>query len=77
MPNGYADTIRISTKILKPPFSLLRKLEHQFAVYIDDTLLIGLALTECAQNIDAKIDLLQLLGFAIHSEKSLLSPTSL
>ena len=76
MPNGYADTIRISTKILKP-FSLLRKLEHQFAVYIDDTLLIGLALTECAQNIDAKIGLLQLLGFAIHSEKSLLSPTSL
>ena len=37
---------------------------------MEDTFLIGLTFIECAQNIDAIIDLLQLLGFIIHPEKS-------
>ena len=75
MPNGYAHAMRIFTKILKPPFSLLQKLGHQSVVYVDDTLLIGSTFIECAQNIDVTIDLLQLLGFNIHPKKSVLIPT--
>ena len=76
MPNGYADAMRIFTKILKPPFSLLRKLGHQSVVYVDDAFLIGSTFIECAQNIDATIDLLQFLGFTIHPKKSILTPTN-
>ena len=76
MPNGYADVMGISTKTLNPLFSLLRKLERTSIRCInDDTFLIGLTFIECAQNIDATIDLLQLLGFIIHPEKSVLAPT--
>ena len=75
MSNGCADAMRIFTKILKPPFSLLRKLGHQSVVYVDDTFLIGSTFIECAQNIDATIDLLQFLGFTIHPKKSILTPT--
>ena len=75
MPNGCADATRIFTKILKPPFPLLRNLRHQSVVYVDDTFLIGSTFIECAQNIDATIDLLQLLGFTIHPKKSVLTPT--
>ena len=62
MPNGYADAMRIFTKILKPPFSLLRKFGHQSVVYVGDTF----------QNTDVTIDLLQLLGFTIHPKKLVL-----
>ena len=55
MHNGYTDAMRIFTKILKSPFSLLRKLGHQSVVYVDDTFLIGSTFIECAQNIDATI----------------------
>ena len=75
IPNGYTDAMRIFTKIVKPPFSLLWKLGHQSVVYVDDTFLIGLTFIECAQNIDATIDLLQLLGFTTHPKKSVLTPT--
>ena len=75
MPNGYADAMRIFKKILKSPFSLLRKLGHQSVAYVDDTFLIGPTFIECARNIDATIDLLQLLGFTIHPKKSVLKPT--
>ena len=60
MSNGYADATRIFTNILKPPFSLLRKLGHQSVVYVDDTFRIGSTVIECAQNIDTTIFLLQL-----------------
>ena len=41
MPNGYADTMCFFTKIIKPPFALLRKLGHLSVGYIDDTYLQG------------------------------------
>ena len=57
MPNGYANAMRYPSKIPKPPFSLLRKLGHQSVVYVDGIFFVGSILTECAQNIDAIIDL--------------------
>ena len=41
MPNGYADAMCFFTKIIKPPFALLRKLGHLSVVYVDDTYLQG------------------------------------
>ena len=69
MPNGYADAMRIFTKILKPPFSLMRKLRHQSVVYVNHPFLIRPTFIKCAQNIDATFDLLQLLGFTIYLKK--------
>ena len=76
MPNGYADAMRIFTKILKPPLSLLQRLGHQSVVYINYIFLILSTFIECAQNIDAIIDLLQLFGFTIHPKKSVLTSTN-
>ena len=39
MPNEYADAMRVFTKILKPPFVLLRSLGHLYAVYVGGTYL--------------------------------------
>ena len=39
MPNGYAEAMRIITKILKPPFSLLRQKGFASVVFVDDTYL--------------------------------------
>ena len=50
-------------------------LGHQFVVYLDDPFLIASTFFECAQNIDATIDLLQLLSLSIHSNKSVLTST--
>ena len=75
IPNGYADAMKIFTKILKRPFSLLQKLGYQYAVYVDGTFLIGSIFIECAKNNDATIHILQLLEFTIHPKKSILTAT--
>ena len=36
MPNGYSDAMYIFTKILKPPFKVLREEGHLSVVYVDD-----------------------------------------
>ena len=75
MPNGYSDAMRTFTKLLKPPFSLLRRKGHVSVVYVDDTLLQGDTYQECYENTSCTIALLQSLGFTIHPEKSVLFPT--
>ena len=57
-----------------PPFQLLRKLGYQPVVHVDDTFL-GSTFIEYFQNIDATVDLLQLVGFTIHPKKLVLTPT--
>ena len=77
MPNGYLDAMRVFTKILKPPFSCLREQNHSSVIYVDDSLLAGNACKDCLDNIhDTKL-LLEGLGFYIHQEKSVFSPTQL
>ena len=36
MPNGYSEAMRIFTKILKPPFSALRKQGLLSVTFVDD-----------------------------------------
>ena len=75
MPMGYGPSMRVFTKVLKVPYSHLRKQEHISAIYVDDNLLIGKSYDECEENIkDTKI-MLTNLGFTPHLIKSVLEPT--
>ena len=75
MPNGYAEAMRVFTKILKPPFSYLRQRGFSSVVFVDDTYLQGSSFEECLQNVHETVAILQKLGFTIHAKKSVLTPT--
>ena len=49
MPNGYSDAMHIITKILKPPFKVLREEGHLSVVYVDDVYLQGDTRAECCK----------------------------
>ena len=67
--------MRVFTKILKPPFALLRKLGHLSVVHVDGTYLQGENVLECMHNREDTVALLEALGFTIHPDKSQLIPT--
>ena len=75
MPNGYADAMRVFTKLLKPVFSTLRELGYESVIYVDDSLLQGDTFNECMENVLTTLNALQDLGFVIHSGKSKFIPT--
>ena len=75
MSNGYSDAMRVFTKILKPPFAVLRQSGNLSCVYVDDSYLQGGTYSECQQNVHDTNALLQSLGFIIHPDKSVLKPT--
>ncbi len=73
--NGLAEAPRKFSKIMKVPFSYLRKMGHASVAFIDDSLLISENYNECCMNIDDTIEVLDNLGFTIHPKKSVLYPT--
>ena len=75
MPNGYKDAMRVFTKLLKPLFSHLREMGYISIIYVDDTLLYGDTFEECLENVQVTLNMLQELGFVIHSVKSVLWPS--
>ena len=75
LPNGYTQAPMLFTKLLKCPYSFLRKQGHQSVVYIDDSYLQGHSFASCYSNVCATMDLLQKLGFTINLKKSVLTPT--
>ena len=75
MPNGLSEAPRKFTKLMKVVFSTLRKLGHTVIAYIDDSLLLGDTYDDCATNIKDTVLLLDSLGFTIHPDKSILTPT--
>ena len=75
MPNGYSDAMRIFTKILKPPFKVLREQGHLSVVYVDDVYLQSDTRAECCENILDTLNLLLSLGFTIKCSKSIFEPT--
>jgi hypothetical protein len=77
LPNGLTTAPRIFTKILKVPFSHLRKRGHTNVAYIDDSLLISNSYSECSVNISETVSLLDSLGFTIHPAKSVMQPTQI
>ena len=66
MQNGYSEVMRVLTKLLKPPFSILKSNGYLSAVFFDDSYLQGHTFSTCEDNVNATVNLLQFLGFTIH-----------
>ena len=75
MPNGYGPPVRIFTKVSKVPFGSLRSQGHNSVVYVHDSYLQRDTYLSCLANILEAIKLLRELGFVIHPDKSVLSPS--
>ena len=75
LPNGYAQPPMIFTKLLKHPFSFLRRRGHHSIIYIDDAYLQGDSYDACYNNVYKTVSLFQKLGFTINLRKSVLNPT--
>lgn len=75
LPQGFRDSPRIFTKLLKPAMAYLRCQGHTILIYIDDSLLQGDSFHECRDAVRAACELLDTLGFTIHPTKSVLQPT--
>ena len=72
MLNGYSETIRVFTKLLKPQFSILRSHGYLSVVFVDDSYLQGHNFYTCEDNVNATVELLQSLSFTIHPGKLVL-----
>ena len=76
LPMGLTSSPRIFTKILKPVFATLHsKFGHSCLGYIDDSLNLGDTYPEAEKATLHAVELLILLGFMIHPEKSIITPT--
>lgn len=75
LPNGICCAPRLFTKLMKPVYATLRKLGHQNAGYIDDSLLASNSKEACVRNVHDTVHLMNDLGFVIHGKKSVLVPT--
>nr|CAH7729120.1 unnamed protein product [Callosobruchus chinensis] len=73
-PFGLSCAPQIFTKILKPVVSHLRKRNLLSVIYLDDFLLLGVTLEECALTTRETIGLLEHLGFLINYKKSSPNP---
>ena len=75
LPQGLTSAPRIFTKLMKIPFSFLRK-EFGFlsSPYIDDVFLCGIDYIEAKKNVFYTADVLQSLGFSINIPKSAPEP---
>ena len=75
LPNGYTEGPRKFTKVLKPPMSVLRKKGVNVADYIDDLITMSKSQFRCYDNIAIIIKTLDELGFVIHPDKSVFTPS--
>ena len=75
LPQGYKESPRIFTKLLKPILGFLRSQGHRLVAYIDDTLLQGDTKQECLKNVNDTGKTFDELGFTVHPVKSVLNPT--
>ena len=71
---GLGPAPRISTKLLKIPIAILRRINMGMIIYLDDMLLMGHSIEEISMCRDTVIFLLQHLGFVINWKKSVLTP---
>ena len=63
------------TKLLKPAYSAVRLMGHLSVSYIDDSYLQADTYEQCVQNVIDTVKLFNNLGFTIHPEKSIFTPT--
>ena len=73
LPNRYTEGPKKFTKLLKPPLSLLRKLERVLAAsYFDDLITIDCSYSACSNNVMKIIKLLSSFGLIVHPSKTAL-----
>lgn len=76
LPMGLTSSPRVFTKVLKPVFSTLRS---RFGLtclgYIDDSIYFADNYLECEESTHHAVSLLSRLGFIIHPDKSVLTPS--
>ena len=77
LPNGLSSAPRLFTKLMKPVYAILREQGHTNLGYIDDSLVLGDTVTECASSVRATKDLVEHVGFTPHLEKSIFAPTQI
>jgi hypothetical protein len=75
MPNGLACAPRQFTKLLKPVLATLRKMGHTVSIYLDDLYIQANSYIDCANSVQKTLEILDLLGFKVHPEKSHCEPT--
>lgn len=75
LPNGLACAPRLFTKLLKPVYCTLRSRGFLSVAYIDDSYLQGNSYDDCLNNVKATVDLFTKLGFIVHPDKSVMTPT--
>ena len=75
LPNGFSPGLRKFTKILKVPLSILRRNKISIVAYINDLISLENSYDTCQQNVWKIITLLDQLGFVVHPDKSVFSPT--
>ena len=73
-PNGLSTCPRKFTKMMKPPLSHLRRLNHNISGYINDFYLQGSTYQRCVINIIDSTRMFDDLGPVVHPEKSVLIP---
>ena len=76
LPNGLCQAPFIFTKLTKPIYAYLHEKDHLITGYLDDSLLIGTSREECVKNITDTAKIFIDLGFTVHKNKSVLSPTN-
>jgi hypothetical protein len=67
----------VFTKLLKPVAAFLRKRGIRLVLYLDDMLIIGSSVQETTKFTQIAMDLHTSLGFTIHTEKSIITPTQI
>ena len=65
LPNGYAYAPMIFTKLLKHPFSFLRRRGHHSIIYIDDAYLQGDSYDACYNNVYETVSLFKNWGLPL------------
>lgn len=75
LPNGISMAPRKFTKLLKPAFASLRETGHISSSFLDDSLLVAGNESDCMRNVSDTVTLFRSLGFVVHPEKSVLSPS--
>ena len=75
LPNGLACAPRVFTKILSPVFAKLREEGLEGFPYIDDSFVVADSFTDCQNSLKRLGEKLSKLGFVVHPEKSIFTPT--
>ena len=76
LPQGFRDSPRIFTKIMKPVLAHLPAKGIVCSLYIDDFYIQGSSYEECEKNVRYTSYVIESLGFAI-SDKSILTPSQI